>query len=84
MGVSGVPVIRSLFPREGWGGGGKPRVCFGGIPNVQAAFSFAETPFQTALFKAVGKRRVHCPQCAVAVAVGLGAVVFVEQVVHVQ
>lgn len=40
--------------------------------------------FQTTLFKPIGKRRVHCPQCAVAVAVGLGAVVFVEQVVHVQ
>lgn len=51
---------------------------------MQAAFSFTETPFQTALFKPIGKRCVHCPQCAVAVAVGLGAVVFVEQVVHVQ
>ena len=44
----------------------------------------AKLHFQTTLFKPIGKRRVHCPQCAVAVAVGLGAVVFVEQVVHVQ
>ena len=54
------------------------------LTSLILRFSFAETPFQTTLFKAVGKRRVHCPQCAVAVAVGLGAVVFVEQVVHVQ
>ena len=43
MGVLGVPVIRSLFPREGWGEGGKPRLCFGSIPNVQAAFNFVDT-----------------------------------------
>ncbi|AZR60223.1 hypothetical protein [Eikenella corrodens] len=33
----------SLPVGEGWGGGGKPRVCFGGIPNVQAAFNFVDT-----------------------------------------
>ena len=30
---------------QGEGEGGKPQVCLDGIPNVQAAFNFAETPF---------------------------------------